>query len=104
TCANDTTPCAPTLLTNMTVSAGTNVQSYCAAMLGSSDSVVARAGAACQYGTSDACSYNPTTHSVTCPRATIVLRPTSTPDSGAYQYITQSSQINPPTTLTTTVR
>jgi len=44
TCANDTTPCAPTAAKNSTVGAGPNLQSYCTSLQGSSDSEVVRAG------------------------------------------------------------
>ena len=84
-CANDTTPCAPTAPGNSTVGAGTNLQSVCSTLLASSDPSVVRAGLACQNGTTDACAYNSTTHSVSCPRVTPVTRPTSAVwDTGAY--------------------
>jgi hypothetical protein len=87
TCANDTTPCSPTSAGNSTVGAGVNLQSYCTTLLSSSAPEIVRAGNACQYGTTDACTYDTTTHSVSCPRATLMARPASAPwDVGAYQW------------------
>lgn len=95
TCANDTTPCAPTSGVNSTVGAGTNVQSFCTALLGSSDAVVVRAGNACKNATTDGCAYNATTHTVTCPAQTATARPASAAwDIGAYQYITGIVPVN----------
>jgi len=91
TCANDTTPCAPTSASGATVGAGANEQSYCNALLASSDGITERAGAACQSGASASCTYNQSTRSVSCPRQTPVVRPTSAAwDTGAYQYNGQS--------------
>ena len=59
TCANDTTPCAPTTASNSTVGAGTNLQNYCTSLLGSNQSMIVNAGSACRYGTTDACTYDP---------------------------------------------
>jgi len=97
-CANDTIPCAPTAATNSTVGAGTNEYStYCATLLASSDPLIVQAGVACQSGTTDACSYNTTNHTVTCPKITAVGRSISGSwDAGAYQF----AQILPPTNLT----
>ncbi|HVU46967.1 MAG TPA: hypothetical protein VHD85_12610 [Terracidiphilus sp.] len=92
TCANDNTPCAPTAKGNSTVGAGTDVSSYCSTLAGSSDPVVARAGAACLNGTTDSCAYNQTTHAVTCPRQTPVARNSTTAwDTGADQYNPQAT-------------
>ena len=84
TCANETTPCAPTAVTNSTVGAGANEASYCSAL---SSAGMTAATRACAYGTTDACSYNATTHTLNCPAQTAVVRPTSAAwDAGAYEY------------------
>jgi hypothetical protein len=105
TCANDTTPCAPTFASNSTVAAGTNVQNYCNALQAANDTAdgrdVVRAGIACQSATTDACTYDATTRTNVCPRRPTVLRP-STPvwDIGAYEFGSGSaSGPNPPTGL-----
>jgi hypothetical protein len=86
-CANDTTPCAPTLVTNSTVTAATNRQAYCTALLGSTQSMIVNAGNACKNDTTDGCSYNTSTRSVSCPKRTALARPASTAwDAGAYQF------------------
>jgi hypothetical protein len=76
---------APTAATNATVTAsGTNETSgYCSAsVLGYSI-----AEAACIQGTSLGCSYNTTTHTVSCPAVARVARPSSGNwNAGAYQY------------------
>lgn len=101
TCANDTTPCAPTASTNSTVTGVyANNQSYCTALLGSSQSMIVKAGNACKYGTTDACAYNTTTHTVSCGGSTPVARPATNPwNTGAHQY----SGVPSPTDLTHTV-
>lgn len=103
TCANDgSTPCAPTLSTNSTVGAGANHQNYCT-MLASYTSEYAigtEAANACQYGTTDGCSYNTTTHTMTCPGQTPVARPASGAwDSGAYQFAGTGDPPGPPSNL-----
>jgi hypothetical protein len=88
TCANDLTPCAPTLASSPTVAVGTNMQGYCAALLASSQSMIVNAGNACQSGTTDGCSYDMSTHTMICPGRPAVLRPSTTAwDSGAYQFL-----------------
>jgi hypothetical protein len=90
TCANDTTkPCSPTSISDGTVGAGSNEQSYCTALAGYTQeyAIYNDAASACQYGTTDACSYNSTTHSMSCPAQTAVARPaTGAWDSGAYEF------------------
>ena len=107
TCANDTTPCAPTAPTNSTVTAsGTNEYSgLCATMAGTSDEIIQLAGAACENATNDACSYNSATHALTCPGQTANARPsTGAWDAGAYQYSsTDPSTPAPPTGLSAVV-
>jgi hypothetical protein len=87
TCANDTTPCAPTLVSNATVGAGNNVQALCSNLLASSDPAVQRAGTACQSDTTDGCNYNQTNHTVSCPSRVVKARPAITAwDASAYQF------------------
>lgn len=79
---------SPTASTNPTASAGTNEYSgYCSTLLGSSDALIQAAGAACQSDTTYACTYNTSSHSVTCPARTVLKRPASAAwDVGAYQF------------------
>jgi len=89
TCANDTTPCAPGASTNGTVGAGANHAAYCTSLASytSEPAIGTDAAKACQYGTTDGCSYNSSTHTMSCPSQTAVARPTSAAwDSGAYQF------------------
>lgn len=87
TCANDTTPCAPTSGTSSTVGAGTNLQGYCTTLLNSTDGIVVRAGQACQNGTTSSCAYNTSARTISCPREPVALRPASGAwDVGAYQF------------------
>lgn len=95
TSANDY---APTASTNSTVTAsGTNETSgYCAALQNSI------AQTYCTEGTSGACSYNSTNHTVSCPRLTLVSRPSSGAwNVGAYQYGSSAAPA-PPTDVTAT--
>jgi hypothetical protein len=73
---------APTSSSNSTVTtAGTNLTSYCKAFAYPSGI------AACEAGTTNACSYNSTNHTVTCPVVTPVSRPSSGSwNIGAYQF------------------
>jgi hypothetical protein len=91
TCANDpNAPCRPTSATSPTVGAGTNEQAYCnvLASFTSEPAISKDAASACANGTTDGCSYNATTHSMTCPVQTALARPGGGKawDSGAYQY------------------
>jgi hypothetical protein len=90
TCANDTTtPCAPTSITNGTVGAGANHQAYCTALAAftSETAIGTDAANACKYGTTDGCTYNATSHTMSCPAVTATTRPSSGAwDSGAYEY------------------
>jgi hypothetical protein len=93
TCANDTTPCAPTSSGNSTVGTGTNHQNYCTALLGSTDPSILKAGIACESGTTDACVYNTAAHSVNCPGQPVAARPPNGSwDAGAYQYASANTQ------------
>lgn len=90
TCANESTkPCSPTSQTNSTVNAGVNEQAYCTALASYSGEIAIGTDAAnaCKYGTTDGCSYNTTTHTMTCPAQPAVARPTSAAwDAGTYQF------------------
>ena len=105
TCANDSTkPCSPTSATSSTVGAGMNEQSYCTALASytSEPAISTDAANACMYGTTDACSYNSTTHTMVCPAQGAVARLTKW-DVGGYQYNTQNQLPNPPTGLAAVV-
>lgn len=104
-CANDsTTPCSPTSATNSTVGAGTNYVSYCTTLAGYSSeyAIGTDAANACQYGTTDGCAYNTSTHTMVCPAQTAVAR-SGAWDAGAYEYNSQNPPPNPPTGLTAVV-
>ena len=102
-CANDsTTPCSPTAANNGTVGAGGNYQPYCTTLASytSEPAIGTDAAIACQYGTTNACSYNTSTHTMSCPGQTAVVRPVSGAwDSGAYEFNTQDPPPSPPTAL-----
>ena len=84
TSANDY---APTLATNSTVGAGANLTSSCTTL-----------PALCS-GTGTACSYNSTSHTVSCPGTTVNARPSSGAwDTGAYEFKTGTTQSTPPST------
>ncbi len=85
-----------------TVGAGTNAKGAgpCGALAtaAGSDPTLSAAAAACQSDTTYACSYNSTTHTVTCPARTPTARPSSGNwDIGAYQY--QGGALAPPTNV-----
>jgi hypothetical protein len=107
TCANDTAPCVPTSSTDSTVnpSGGANLQGYCTTLQGSNTADggdIVRAGNACQYATTDTCTYDTSTRSISCPRAPAVGRPGSSIwAAGAYQF---SVGPNAPTGLTAAVQ
>ena len=66
-----------------TVQYGTNQESVCTAL----SSINAQAGVACQSGTSDACAYNTSNHTLRCPNNALNARPASTAwDIGAYEF------------------
>jgi hypothetical protein len=81
-----------------TVQHGTDVQSWCTAL----SAINATAGAACQSSTSDACTYNTTNHTLSCPNNALNAR-TSAWDIGSYEYGTQDAPPNPPTGLSAVV-
>jgi hypothetical protein len=85
---------APTAARSSTVGAGTNdTDRYCSTLQSAGASVDAIS--ACKYGTTDACSYNPETHSVSCPAITAIPRG-STWDVGAYQFSTHAGSAPSP--------
>jgi hypothetical protein len=104
---------SPTLASSPTVGGGANEQSFCSAMLGSSDPLVQAAGTACQSDTEYACDYNSSNHTVSCPTRTVVARPPSGScgtqgapscwNVGAYEYNAQTGAPNPPTGLSAVV-
>jgi hypothetical protein len=84
--SSETFAYSPVSNTAGTAGAGTNEESICSALTGSSDPLLQAAGTACKADTTFACSYSPTTHSVTCPARAPQLRPpTGNWDAGAYQ-------------------
>jgi hypothetical protein len=110
TCANDsTTPCSPTSPSNATVLAGANHTAYCTtlASYGSENAIGTEAANACEFGTTDGCAYNTSTHTMICPAQTAVARPpTLAWNAGAYQFSSSGAQPPPlqsPTNLTATV-
>ncbi|MDE3110072.1 MAG: hypothetical protein KGL02_09035, partial [Acidobacteriota bacterium] len=109
TCANEsTTPCSPIAATNSTVGTGANHMAYCNALASftSEPAISTDAANACAFGTSDACSYNLSNHTMNCPAQALVARPTSTAwDAGAYQFSGTVAQAPAaPTGLTATVQ
>lgn len=91
TCANESSkPCKPTLISNGTINAGGNKQTYCTSLASYTGeyAIGTEAANACMYGTTDGCSYNTSTHVMSCPAQTAVTRPpTGAWDSGAYQFL-----------------
>jgi hypothetical protein len=109
--ASETYAYAPTASGSATVGTGTNEQAFCTTLLGSSDPLLQAAGTACKSGTTYACSYDTTNHTVSCPGVTPVERPaTSAWDVGANQYSSLQVQApqgqgpQPPTNLRLTVQ
>lgn len=79
-----------------TVQNGTNVQSYCSILSGTSGVGTSAAATACQYSTSVGCAYNTTNHTLTCPNDTLVARPSSGAwNIGAYQSGPAGCSITP---------
>jgi hypothetical protein len=77
-----------------TLQAGTNDQSVCTTLAG----INAAAGAACQNGTSVACAYSTSNHTLSCPNLALNARPASAAwDAGAYQFVSGGTPpANPP--------
>jgi hypothetical protein len=108
TCANESTqPCSPTKSVNPTVGAGANHLAYCTALASYSSeyAIGTEAANACQYGTTDGCTYNATSHTMVCPAQTDAVRPpTLAWDAGAYEFsIVQTQAPQAPTALTVAV-
>ena len=97
--STQTYPYSPTAATNSTVGAGTNeYSSLCSAIAG----LNATAGAACQLDTTDACTYNTSNHTMSCPLRTQNAQSGSGAwNAGAYLY---AAGPNPPTNLTAVVQ
>jgi len=77
-----------------TVQAGTNLASYCSTL----SSINSVAGTACLKGTSMACAYNTSNHTLSCPNDATNPRPsTGAWDIGAYQF---AQPVGAPTHLT----
>jgi hypothetical protein len=94
TSANDY---SPTLGTNSTVGAGTNNATFCNGLSN------AAAKSACLVGTTDGCSYNSSSHSISCPGIVANARPSSGAwDVGAHEYLATNSPA-PPTGLVAVV-
>ncbi len=81
----------PTSSNGSTVGKGTNQNSLCTAV----NAIDSDAGAACERGTTYACTYDSTNHTVSCPTITAVTRPTGAWDVGAYQFITTTQASAP---------
>ena len=96
---------SPIASSTPSVGTGTNKQSYCTTLLGSSDPLLQAAGTACQSDSGYACAYNATNHTVTCPTRTPEVRPASAAwNRGAYQFGgTQASAPTPPKDLTAVI-
>ena len=86
---------SPTSSGSPTVGAGTNETSgYCATLLASGDNLIQAAGTACESDTTYSCSYNATSHTVSCPTRTVVGRPGSGAwDIGAYEFLAGASTV-----------
>jgi hypothetical protein len=100
--ASETYGYSPVVSTNSTVVAGTNEYSgYCSAL---STAGLNAAATACQSGTTYACAYNTSNHTVNCSAPTVVARPSSGAwDVGAYEFNAQNPPPNPPTGLSAVV-
>jgi hypothetical protein len=106
-CANDsTTPCIPAAATSSTVGTGASQQAYCTQLASytAEPAISTNAANGCQYGTTDGCAYNTSTHSMVCPAHIATARGTAW-NVGAYQFSTSVSGSGPsaPTGLTATV-
>lgn len=102
----------PTTGSSPTVRAGTNEgtnnSAFCSALniAAGSDSYLTDAASACQNGTRYACTYNSTTHTMSCPAQTAVARPSSGAwDVGAYQFSSSvtGQSVQAPTNLLVSV-
>jgi len=97
--ATQTYAYSPTLGTNSSVGFGTNeTTSLCSPLVGSGDSLLQAAGAACELETGYSCTLNLTNHTVSCPAIAIpVARPSSGVwDAGAYEFSAGAPQVATP--------
>lgn len=94
---------SPTSISNPTVGNGTNKQSFCTTISGAG--LGGDAATACQSDTRYACTYNSSTHTVSCPTRAVVPRGASGAwDVGTYTYASSGgSGPTAPTGLTATV-
>lgn len=105
--ASETYAYSPNSATSATVNTGLNQQNACSALTtaAASDSSLSDAALACQSDTGYGCTYNTSSHSVSCPARNSLPRPTSTAwNIGAYQYNGQTAQPSSPTGLVATVQ
>lgn len=100
--ASETYAYSPTSSSSPTVGAGTNETTFCTNI--SSQGGPSAATSACENDTTYACSYNSTSHSVSCPARTVNNRASSGAwDQGAYAYGNPAPAPNPPTGLSAVV-
>lgn len=77
----------PTSGSGATVAGGSNAQSVCTAINAIGNVYATAAYNACLYDTGYSCTYNISSHTISCPQRTQLLRPASTAwDIGAYQF------------------
>jgi hypothetical protein len=93
--ANETYAYSPPFSNSPTVGQGTPIQTLFCNPIAAAQ---AAAGNACLYDTSYAVTWNPTTHQVTGPGRTVILRP-STPSIGAYEFSSSGNTLTPPTNI-----
>jgi len=90
---------SPGTSSSPTVGVGTNLQSVCSTLSGSSDPLLQAAGTACKSDTTFGPAYNTTTHTVTGLARQALARPSSGSwDIGAYQFGSQAA-LSPPVGL-----
>ncbi|MGB9470948.1 MAG: hypothetical protein WBQ59_16495, partial [Candidatus Acidiferrum sp.] len=82
----------PTESNGSTIGTGASLNSLCSAV----GAIDADAGAACQEGTTYACLYNSTNHTVSCPSMAAVTRTAGAWNVGAYQFSTSTAQSSAP--------
>ena len=91
---------SPSAKSAPTVGSGTNENVNCTAMLASSDPLIQTAGTACKFATTYACTYNSSSHTVSCPAETALARPSGAWDIGAYQFTPGAPAPTPPPSVT----
>jgi hypothetical protein len=104
-CANENSKaCAPTKASAATVGMGINRESYCTALAGykSETAISVDAANACRNGFTAPCSYNNTTHAMSCNNSAQAPRPASAAwDASAYQFLLTSTPAAPVVTSVT---